>query len=261
MPERITAAVIARDEARHITACLAALAWADERLVLDGGSRDATVELARRAGARVERRPFDTFPRQRNAALDLARTEWTLFVDADERVTPALAAEVRAAARSAPPGIDGFAVPRRNLILGRWVRHGGWYPDYQLRLLRVGRARYDEARPVHEVVRLAGAAGRLRQPLIHHNYTHPAQLLRKQAAYSRLEARRLRAEGVRPLPHRFVLQPLREFHRRYVALEGWRDGWRGLLLAAVLAAYTFDSFVRLARDGDEARSTEACAIM
>lgn len=241
----VTAAVIATNEAANIGACLAALAWADARLVLDGGSTDGTPELAARGGAAVRRRPFDTFPRQRNAALDLVETDWTLFVDADERVTPALAAEVRARVAAGGPKA-GYWIPRRNLILGRWIRGGGWYPDEQLRLLRTGRARYDEAVPVHEVVRLDGPAGHLREPLVHHNYTRWSQLFAKQAAYSRLEAARLRREGVRPLPHRFVLQPLREFRRRYVTLRGYRDGWRGLLLATLMAAYTFDTFRRLA---------------
>lgn len=246
---RLTAAIIATNERDHIVACLQTLAWADARLVLDGGSDDGTPELARQAGALVFHRPFDTFARQRNATLALASTEWVLFVDADERVSPELAAEARAATCAAT-GLDGFWLPRQNLILGGWVRHGGWYPDYQLRLLRREAARYDEDRPVHEVVQLTGEAGRLTHTLTHHNYTRWDQLLRKQAVYSRLEARRLRQLGVRPLPHRFLIQPCREFWRRFVALAGWRDGWRGLLLATLLAYFTFDTFVRLATDRD-----------
>ncbi|MCX6021597.1 MAG: glycosyltransferase family 2 protein, partial [Chloroflexi bacterium] len=151
----ITAIVLTRNEARHIEPCLEALAWADERLVLDSHSTDATVAFARAIpGVRVELRPFDTYARQRNAALDLAASDWVFFVDADERVTPALAAEVQAAVAAAgqPGNPVGFWVPRRNLILGRWVRHAGWWPDEQLRVLRRSHARYDESRDPHEIV-------------------------------------------------------------------------------------------------------------
>lgn len=245
----LTAIVLTLDAERHIAACLAGLAWADERVVLDGGSRDNTIERARRMGARVHVRRFDDFARQRNYALALARTPWVFFVDADERVDDALAAEIRAALGETSH--DGLWVPRRNIILGAWVRHGGWYPDYQLRVLRRGFAVYDERRPVHEIPVVRGTTGHLRAELLHLNYEHPADLWRKQWRYARHEARALAWRGVRARPHNFVLQPAREFRRRYVTLGGWRDGWRGLLLATTLAVATFATYVQLCRlEGD-----------
>src|SRR5204863_9045896 len=119
------------------------------------------------------------------------------FVDADEVVSPELAAEVRAAVAE-PDGRDGFWIPRRNVICGRWVRHAGWYPDEQLRLLRRGRARYDERRLVHELVELDGPAGHLTEPFIHHNYADLVQFRRKQARYADLEALAPHRQGVRP---------------------------------------------------------------
>lgn len=244
-PAALAAIVLARDEARTIERCLGALAWADERLVLvDAATGDDTAARAARCGARVATRALESFARQRNAALDLVEAEWVLFVDADEVVTPALAAEVRA--RVAEPGeAAGFWIPRRNYICGRWVRHAGWYPDEQLRLLRRGRARYDESRPVHEVVLLDGPAGHLREPFIHSNYADLAQFRRKQARYADLEALALHRRGVRPRPHSYLLQPLREFRRRYVTLGGYREGLLGLQLSVLLAWATFRTYRRL----------------
>ncbi len=264
----ITAAVIARNEERHIADCLASLAWADERLVVDSFSTDRTVEIAHRFTERVYSREFRSFPSQRNAALDLARGDWVLFVDADERVTPALAEEIRSRVGIAPAegegedasppctgGIEGgeasspagYWIPRRNIILGKWMQHTGWYPDHQLRLLRRERARYDEGQEVHEVPTLDGPAGYLENPLVHYNYDRLGQFLAKQDFYAGYAARTLFGEGVRPRPHNFVLQPLREFRRRYVTLQGYRDGGHGLLLSALLAYYNLVAYLRLAR--------------
>jgi glycosyltransferase involved in cell wall biosynthesis len=213
---------------------------------VDAATTDDTAARAVARGARVATRALDSFATQRNAALEQAIGEWVLFVDADEVVTPSLAAEIRAAL--AQPGeVAGFWIPRRNYICGRWIRHAGWHPDEQLRLLHRGRARYDERRPVHEVVLLDGPAAHLGEPLVHYNYDDLAQFRRKQARYADLEARALRARGIRPRPHNFVLQPLREFCRRYVTLHGYREGLLGLQLSALLAWSTFRTYRELAR--------------
>ena len=233
----ITAAVIARDEERNIGACLETMRWAGECLVLDGGSVDRTVELARDLGARVEQRAFDDFARQRNAAMGLAANDWIVFVDADERVTPELAGEVCRTIRQ--PAHDGYFVPRFNHIFGKVIRHTGWYPDYQMRLLDRRHARYDEAVPVHEVVNLdRGSPGYLSQHFVHYNYDTLGQFFRKQERYSDFEAQQLRAAGgarVRSL----LSMPPREFARRYWHLQGYRDGGHGLLLSLLMAYFTF----------------------
>lgn len=241
----LTAAVLARDEAAKIERCLRTLAWADERLVLlDAATTDDTAARAAALGARVASRLLDDFAHQRNAALELARGDWVLFVDADEVVTPELADEVRAATID-PAGRVGFWIPRRNIICGRWVRYAGWYPDAQLRLLRRDHARYDEQRLVHEVVLLDGEAGQLQESLVHYNYTSLAQFRRKQAHYALLEAQALRQRGVRPRSWSVVVQPLREFRRRYVTLHGYREGLLGLQLSALLAWATLQTYWRL----------------
>lgn len=251
----ITAAVITRNEERQIGACLDTLAWADDLLVCDAYSTDHTPELARARGARVQQRAFDDFARQRNAALRHLRADWVLFVDADERVTPELAAEVRAAvdatASDRPsdvPAPVGFWVPRRNIVLGRWIRGGGWYPDYQLRLLKLGKTRYDESRPVHEVVLLDGPTGHLANCFVHLNYERLGQLLSKQAAYAALEVRALRAQGAHGRARAVLGRPLKEFWRRYVTLRAYRDGWQGCLLCGAVAASTGLAYYRLWRE-------------
>ncbi len=229
--------MIARDEACNITDCLRSVAWADRLCVLvDARSRDRTAELAREAGADVQTRVFRDFADQRNAALELFAADWVLFVDADERGTAGLAQEVRKVI--AEGEAVGWWVPRRNYIWGRWIRHAGWYPDYQLRLLKRGHARYDPARQVHELVILDGAEGRLQNPLTHYNYATVRQFTSRQDYYAAYEARVLLQKGIRPRLHSLFLQPVREFRRRYCTLQGYKDGGHGLALSLLMAYYT-----------------------
>jgi (heptosyl)LPS beta-1,4-glucosyltransferase len=220
---KLAAVILTRNEAKHIRDCIATLGFADRVVVSDSYSDDGTVELAQAVGAEVIQRPFDDFAGQRNAAMDAVDAEWILFVDADERVSPELAIEIRQVIAERPE--VGWWAPRHNYIAGQRVAHGGFYPDYQLRLMRCDRARYDPARPVHEVVLLDGPAGQLRNVLIHYNYDAWAQFHAKQRRYARIESEILRQRGVKPWPHKFIRQPLREFWRRYVRLQGYRDGW------------------------------------
>ena len=232
---RLSAIVLTRDEQRNIAPCLERLQWADELIVFDSGSRDHTRALARALGAKVYERPFDTYPRQRNAAIQMAMGEWVLFIDADERVTPELAQEIQSAVQDRE--LAGWWIPRRNYIFGKWIRHSGWHPDHQLRLFRWGKGRYGESRMVHEVVMLEGQAGYLKCPLIHYNYDTIAQFLHRQRRYAQYEARMLHAEGSRARLRSFLGQPLREFWRRFVSWRGFLDGPHGLLLAILMAYY------------------------
>lgn len=232
---RLSAIVLARDEERNIAACLERLQWADEVIVLDSGSRDHTRLLAERLGAKVYERAFDTYPRQRNAAMDLAMGDWVLFVDADERVGEELAQEIGEAIQR--EDFAGWWIPRQNYIFGKWIRHSGWYPDYQLRLFRWGKARYDEARPIHEVVMLDGQAGYLKNSLVHYNYDTIAQFLERQRRYAVYEAQMLQEAGVRARRRNFLGGPLREFWQRLIGWRGFLDGPYGLVLALLMAYY------------------------
>jgi hypothetical protein len=247
----ISAIVLAHDEAAHVEPCLRTLRWAGERLVVADGSDAGTVERARATGARVVVHPFDDFASQRNFATAQATRPWVLFVDADERVPVELADEVIArvaqAERDGYPA--GFWVPRQNLILGRWVRHAGWSPDAQLRVFRRDRGRYNPERPVHELVVLDGEAAELTNRLVHHNYGSWSQFWEKQVRYARAEALAQHRQGIRVKPQNFMLQPWREFRRRYWELRGYRDGTLGLSLSLLLAAANFVMYCELARLG------------
>jgi len=246
----VTACVIARDEEHHLPEVLPTLRWADEVLVVvNTETTDRSAEVARKYADRVEVRPFSSFPVYRNTALDLAHCAWVFFVDADERVSAELAAEVQrvlAAEVNTQDRTAGWWIPRRNVIFGHTMQGAGWFPDYQLRLLERCRARYDESRPVHEVVELRGPSGHLTTPLLHLNYQSLGQFVHKQRRYTSFEARELLAKEGRPSHRALAGRPAREFWRRYVALAGWRDGWVGLFLCAAMAFYAFER-VRQAR--------------
>jgi (heptosyl)LPS beta-1,4-glucosyltransferase len=233
---KLSVAVLARDNETDIVECLTSLGWADERIVLlDTRSRDRTAELARQLGARVVEHRFEDFSKQREFGLSLPQGAWLFYVDSDERASPLLGDEIHRVIQD--PDRVGWWVPRRNFICGFEIRHGGWYPDYQLRLLKLGCARYDTARQVHEIVHLSGPEGFLEQPLIHHNYRTIGQFMARQRQYTAYEADILYKQGVRPKPWTYVLQPLREFWRRYIRLQGYKDGAPGLLLCALVAYY------------------------
>jgi Glycosyl transferase family 2 len=235
MRPSLSGVVIARDEEAMLADCLRSLSFADELLVLvDAATRDATREVAASHGARVAERAFVNFAEQRDAALQLCATEWVLFVDADERVTPSLEAEVLASIEQ-PDGKRGFWIPRLNYLMGRVVRHAGWYPDYQLRLLARDFSHF--ARAVHEVAVVDGPVGHLREPFVHYNYRTLAEFVRKQERYCRLDAEQWLAEFGAPRARALLGQPAREFWRRYIALTGYRDGLLGLILSLLLAWY------------------------
>ena len=239
--------ILTKNESRHIAECVKSVAWADKILLSDSFSDDGTVEIARRLGAEIVQSPFVNFAEQRNMSLAEARArgaEWVFFIDADERATPELGAEIREVVQR--DEAVGWWVPRHNFIMGHRMRGGGWYPDPQLRLLRPDRARYDPARQVHEIVILDGAEGTLREHMIHYNYDSLAQFRAKQSRYLIFDARILREGGMRPKPWSCVSMPLREFWRRYVSLRGYRDGWVGLLLCGLMGWYTSKAYRELA---------------
>jgi glycosyltransferase involved in cell wall biosynthesis len=243
MEEKLSVVVLTHNEENNVEDCLRSVAWADELIVLDSFSDDRTVEIAQENGARVVQHAFENWAIQRDYGLTLPANRWLFYVDADERGTPDLAEEVRRVIQQDSP--VGWWVPRRNYIWGKWIRHAGWYPDYQLRLLRRDKARYDPTREVHEIVILDGEEGFLENTLTHYNYDTVGEFLSKQDFYSNYEAGILFKQGVRPRLRTFVAQPVREFWRRFISLKGYRDGVHGLALSALLGYYTLLTYVRL----------------
>ncbi|MFA5112053.1 MAG: glycosyltransferase family 2 protein [Desulfobaccales bacterium] len=180
--------ICTKNEERNLGDCLKSVAWADDPVVLDSYSDDNTVNIAREGGARVVQREFDNFSAHKNWALDHLdfKYDWTLIVDADERVTPDLAREITALITGSPP-CNGYYLARQNWFAGTWIRHGGWYPNWNLRLLRRGQGRY-EARLVHEHILLEGPPGYLKNPLIHYDYKGIERYFDRHNVYSSLEA-------------------------------------------------------------------------
>lgn len=245
---KLIAAVLTKNEGRHINDCLQTLQWADEVILEDSFSDDGTVDTAKAWGATVFQSEFVNFAVARNSALNNAGAlggEWIFFVDADERVTPELAEEVRRVIDQDHP--VGWWVPRYNVMWGHIMRGGGWYPDYQLRLMRINAARYDPERQVHEIVILEGEAGYLKEHLIHYNYDSLAHFKVKQNRYIDFEAKILKEKGVRAKPWTYLTMPLREFRRRYISLKGYQDGWVGLQVCSLMSWYTWISYMRLRR--------------
>ncbi len=242
----LAAVILAYNEEFNIRDCIQSVQWADRVVVVvDPRCADRTVEFAQAAGAEVIVNPFQNFAQQRNDALHAVEADWILFIDADERSSPAQAEEVRALIAAGQH--NGYWIPRHNYIFGKLTRHTGWYPDYQMRLLRRGQARYDPDRPVHELVLVEGEPGYMTAPFVHYNYLNFAQFAEKQRRYVQYDARILQEQGIRPKPHKFVTQPARQFIWRYITLQGYKDGLHGLRLSLLMAWYEFQKYVNLRR--------------
>ena len=240
----VTAIVPTLNEEENIQACLESLAWADRRVVFDCYSTDQTVQLARHAGADVLQHPFEDYAQFHNAAMDRMEASWILFVDADERVTPELAAEIEAVTAADPEEVLWW-IPRHNYIFGRLTKGAGWYPDYQARLLRRGHVRWE--RPVHEIAIADGPEGYLENPLIHFNYDDLADFKARQERYNRYDARILFQNRVRPRPYTPYTQFIRHFWWRFVTLRGYKEGFHGLQLSLLTAYYELKKYRQLAR--------------
>jgi (heptosyl)LPS beta-1,4-glucosyltransferase len=240
MPD-LTAIILTRNEQRHIRECVASVAWMEHVLVFDSGSTDRTREIAAEIGAEVRVNEFQNFAQQRNDALAAANTEWIFLIDADERCTPELKAEIER--KLEHPLHFGYWIPRHNYIFGKLTRYTGWYPDYQMRLLKRSEAHYDPNRKVHELVILSsGEAGYLENPLIHYNYDDVRQFHKKQRSYVQYDAQILYEQGVRPKIYTPFLQPVRHFKWRFLDLQGYRDGLHGLRLSLLMAWYEFRKY-------------------
>jgi glycosyltransferase involved in cell wall biosynthesis len=233
---RLSVTVITLNEEEVLHRCLDSVSWADEIVVVDAGSDDKTVQIARRFTDHVVVHPWDGFAPQKNFALAQATGDWILSLDADEEVSPELADEIRRVIRA--PTADGYRVPRRNIFWGRWVRHGLLYPDWQVRLFRRGRGRFAD-RQVHESVEVDGVVVNLAGALVHHSYRDVADFLTRTNLYTTLAAEEWMRSGRKLRAFDLVLSPVGRFVSMYIVHGGWRDGWRGFLLAVLYAYYVF----------------------
>lgn len=233
MQPRLAVSIIAHNEARELRACLASVRHlADELIVVDCASRDGTAQVAKRAGARVFRRPnLANLNQNKSFGISKARAPWVLYLDPDERITTTLRREILRIIRR-PEAADAYEMPRRNYYFGRWLRWGGKYPDLQRRLFRRGRARLP-GKHVHERLTVAGPVSRLAAPLEHHPYPDMEAFFHKLDFYSRFQAHYLWQRGTRATPivalqYLFWL-PGTRFIRRFFFKAGFLDGLPGYL--------------------------------
>jgi len=255
----LSVAIIAHNEEANLPRTLASVCWANEIVVVDAFSTDRTAEIAAGRGARVLQRAWPGFAAQKNFALEQCTGAWVLSLDADEELTPELAAEIQEALAGTPT-VDAFCLKRRNLFLGRWMRHGGFYPDAKLRLFRRQPAtaappRFHD-RAVHETLAFAGPTATLRHDLVHHAYPTLAAYIEHMDRYSSLGAEVLAARGrrLRSLPAfvgRVLLAPLAGFAYNYILRLGFLDGREGLLLHLYHAVYASWKYAKLWQGSEE----------
>ncbi len=234
--------LITLNEEQNIVPCLESAQWADEIVVLDSGSTDRTVELARRYTDRVLQVAWEGFGRTKNRAVAAATHPWVFVLDADERLTPALRQEIEEVLRADGP-YDGYRVARRNFFCGRFIRHLGWYPDYSIRLFRKDKGRFQE-RQVHERVEIQGRVGTLQHPMLHYTYASLSDFLQRLDRYSSLAAQELVKQGKRPIWGELIWRPLLTFLKLYLLQRGFLDGRDGYTLAYLYSVYTFAKYAK-----------------
>ncbi len=245
MNERISACVIACNEADVLPRCLDALAFADELvIVVDAKSADATEAIARKRADRVEVRPYAGDVAQKRGCVALASHPWVLVVDPDEVVPPALAKEIVQRVAAAPAEVAAFELNRQTHHLGRWIRHGDFYPDWKLRLFRADRARFEGTDP-HGRVEVSGQVRRIEPRLEHYSYRDLAQQIERIQFFSEEAARALDARGRRARIRDLALRPPARFLRAYVLKRGFLDGVPGLIIAGATAFHVFLKYAKL----------------
>jgi glycosyltransferase involved in cell wall biosynthesis len=238
----LTVAIITLNAGAQIGPCLASVDFADEILLVDSGSTDGTIEIATRAGARIETKEWLGFGRQKAYAVSIARNDWVLCLDADERLTGELARSMRTAL--ANPRYRAYRMARRNRFLGRWLAHGEGYPDWSLRLFHRAHAGWSSDE-VHEAVLTTVDVGQLDGDLLHDSAEDVATYIGKQNRYSTLQARMLFAQGVRASYWRLLASPLVRFFKFYVMRMGFLDGGPGFAHIVIGCGNTFHKYLKL----------------
>jgi len=256
----LSVSMITKNEEANLARTLASVRWADEIVVVDSGSTDRTEAIAREFGARFFVEAWRGFGAQRNLAIERCTSDWVLALDADEEVSSELAEEIRGLL-SAAPECAAYSVPRRNFFLGRWIRHGGYYPDAKLRLFRKGAAEWEE-RPVHEKMRSTGRVKRLRGDLLHYAYPTLDGYIEHMNRYSALGARLAVARGkesrsLAGFLWNVCVTPAATFAYNYFVRGGILDGREGLLLHLYHSAYVSWKYAKAWEIGRRAEAMSA----
>ncbi|HEY3297838.1 MAG TPA: glycosyltransferase family 2 protein [Armatimonadota bacterium] len=244
---RISAAIITKNESANIRRCLESLCWVDDIVVVDCGSTDDTLEICREFNCRVFHREWDGFAAQKNFSLSMSDADWVLSIDADEAVTAELAEEIRGVMSRSD--YSAYEIPRQNFFLGKPMRHGGWYPDRQLRLLRKGIGEFANV-PLHEHIRFSDdqvRVRRLKNPLLHHTYPSVNDFLAKADRYTDIEVDTAIKEGHAPksLIFSMVTAFPSKFGEVYLYKGGWKDGLHGFIAAVLMSVRVFVRYAKM----------------
>lgn len=239
---KIAAMVSTFNEEANIEECLETLKWVDELVLVDSGSQDKTLDIAKRYNPKVVFTPPGNSAEFRNVGLDVITSDWVLIVDADERVSGELRQEIQQIIDGNPAAI-GYYLPRKNLFMRKWIRHCGWYPDYILRLFR-NCPEHRFSGLVHESIKLAGKAGHLKNPLTHYTYSGLEQYLNKFNRYTTLSAEMIYERGRKITLFHLVIRPPLEFVKMFIVKRGFLDGIYGLIISTMSSMYVFVKFAK-----------------
>jgi glycosyltransferase involved in cell wall biosynthesis len=238
--KKISVIIIAGNEENNIAECLESVSWADEIIVVNSGSTDRTVEIARNYTTRVYVHKWEGYAAQKSYALSLASNKWVLSIDADERVSPELKCEIE---NLDIEGADGYKIPRRNYFLGRVIKSCGWYPDYQLRLFKKSRTRVTN-RQVHEGFFVDGRVEKLKNDLIHYTHMTITGTLSKINEYSTLQAAE-KAPRKKVHAYHILVHPAWAFLQHFILRRGFKDGTYGLLVSLIHAMTNMQTYMKI----------------
>lgn len=241
---KISVVISAHNEEKKIKDCLESVKWTDEIVFINNSSTDKTAEIAGKYTRKIYTQKNDpaNIDMQKNLGIEKAIGEWVLLLDADEIVTPKLATEIKSIIDKNNPSINGYEIPRKNIIFGKWIQYSGWYPDYQLRLFRRGLGKY-EKKHYHEPIAIKGKTAKLTEPLTHYNFETVSQFLHKHLlVYAPNEAEELLRKGYKFDWSGAIRLPMSEFLSRFFARDGYKDGFHGLILAILMGFYHFAIF-------------------
>ncbi|MBI3398713.1 MAG: glycosyltransferase family 2 protein [Deltaproteobacteria bacterium] len=240
--QKLSVTIITLNEESNIRLCLESVKWADEILVSDSGSSDKTVEICKEYGAKVFIDQWLGFGKQKNLIAGRAQNNWILNIDADERITPDLRAEIETALSNGE--YQGYYISRKNFFGDTWIRHCGWHPDYNLRLYRKDKGRFNE-RDVHEAVQIDAKAGYLKAPLEHYTYKNISDYLRRMDRYSTLAAEEMLKNGKSAGLLDLTFRPCFTFFKIFFLQKGFLEGYNGVILSGLYSAYTFSKYAKL----------------
>ncbi len=240
--EKLSVAIITLNEERNIRDALESVTWADEIIVVDSGSKDRTIDICKEYTDKVFYNPWPGHVAQKNIAVNKTSYLWILSIDADERVTPALAGEIQEVLKT--PGADAYAMPRHVYYLDRWINYSGWYPDYKVRLFRKDKARWGGTNP-HDVVVVKGNVAYLKGDITHYSYSDISHHVNTINNFTTISAGEYLKLGKKAGVWNMISRPFGTFFKKYFLKQGFRDGVPGFIIAVSSAYYVFLKYAKL----------------